>query len=75
MTIDKGDEGVVTDRDKEYKARSAHSMSRNAPRRVPTRSFKADNSIRSLRKPHHSGDGVNFFEPLRGQMSFALKHV
>ncbi len=75
MTIDKGNEGVVTDRDKEQSAQYARNVGRNALRRVPTRSLRQINLIRSLRKPHHFGDGVNFFEPLRGQMSFALKHV
>ncbi|MBF8303386.1 MAG: hypothetical protein HW396_1667 [Candidatus Dadabacteria bacterium] len=79
MTIDKGNEGVVTDRPPlcaHYVLRSgARNMGRNAPRRVPTRSLRQINSIRSLRKPHHFGDGVNFFEPLGGQMGFTLKHV
>jgi len=40
MTIDKGNEGVVTDRDKEQSAQCARNVGRNAPRRVPTRSLR-----------------------------------
>jgi len=66
MTTNKSNEGVVTNRQSE-ESRTTRIISRQE--RAEARSckvIKTVNSILSLRKPHHSGDGVNFFESLRG---------
>lgn len=40
MTIDKGNKGVITDRDKEHKRAVPRNVGRNVPRRVPARSLR-----------------------------------